>query len=383
MDLTDFVRSLKNKPQIDKFDEATTKQTIILPILQILGWEIFDSEEVRPEFYVENRRVDYCLRLNNQNEFFIEVKRTGEDLENHQEQLLEYAFRQGVELASLTNGVTWHFYLPMKKGDWTARRFYTIDILEQEPSEVANQFQKILSREQIRTRDSIRYAEGIYKGRLKKETILHALPKAWNKIISEPDELLVELLSEVTEKICGFKPRENVVIQFIERNNQRFLVNEPLTISKPKELPKKKRPKPISQVDKIKDIGNLLEISELLSMKSKIVNTKPIRLKINEEEFEVKNWADVDLKFVTWLITHGILSRSSLPIYASKKKYYINSTDQHSSPELDGSWKKVNDEFWVDVKYNVPCHIRNIDQALAQLRAKDKVKVSLIISNIQ
>lgn len=377
MDLIEFVKTLKNKPQIHSFDEAATKQTIILPILQILGWEIFDPEEVYPEFYVENRRVDYCLRLSDQNEFFIEVKRTGEDLENHQEQLLEYAFRQGVELASLTNGVTWHFYLPMKKGNWTARRFYTIDILEQEPSEVASQFQKILSKEQIRTRNSVRYAEEIYKGRLKKDAILHALPKAWNKIITEPDELLVELLSEVTEKICGFKPRENIVLQFIERNNQRFLVNEP---PKPKELVKKKRVNPSSRVE---PSGNFLDISGLLDMKSRIVKSKPIRLKINEEEFEVKSWADVDIKFVTWLINHDILSRSNLPIYSSKKKYYINFTDQHSSSELDGSWKKVNGEFWVDVKYSVPYHIRNIDHALEQLHAKDRVKVSLMISNMQ
>lgn len=207
MNLIDFFSTLKNKTQIHGFDEAVTKQTIILPILQLLGWTIFDSEEVCPEFFVENRRVDYCLRLNNQNEFFIEVKRTGEDLEKHQEQLLEYAFRQGIELAALTNGITWHFYLPMKKGDWTARKFYTIDILEQEPSEVEKQFHKILSKDQIKSRDAIKYAEEIYTSRQKKDATLHALPKAWNKIISEPDELLLELLSEVAEKICGFKPK--------------------------------------------------------------------------------------------------------------------------------------------------------------------------------
>ncbi len=268
----------------------------------------------------------------------------------------------------------------MKKGDWTARRFYTIDILEQEPSEVANQFQKILSKEQIKARKSVKYAEEIYKGRLKKDAILHALPKAWNKIITEPDELLVELLSEVTEKICGFKPQENIVTQFIKKNNERFLLNEPLVIPKLKRPVKNKRAEPIPRIG---HIDNFMDISELLDMKSKIVKSKPIRLKINEEESEVKNWADVDVKFVTWLIKHGILNRSNLPIYSSNKKYYINFTDQHSSSGLDGSWKKVEDEFWVDVKYNVPSHIRNIDQALEQLGAKDRVKVSLIINNAQ
>ena len=266
----------------------------------------------------------------------------------------------------------------MKKGDWTARRFYTIDILEQDPSEIANQFQMILSKEQIKTGNSVKYAEEIYKSRLKKEAVLNALPKAWNKIITDPDELLVELLSEVTEKICGFKPTENIVRQFIKRNNQRLLLNGPSVIPEPKEIVKKKRLKP-----RVERSGEYLDISQLLDMKSKIINSKPIRLKINEEEFEVGNWVDVDLKFVTWLINHGILSRSNLPIYASKKKYFINFTDEHSSPELDGGWKKVKDEFWVDVKYNVPSHIRNIHQALEQLHAKDRVKVSLMITNIQ
>jgi len=64
MDLIEFLENLRSKPQIHSFDEAVTKQTIILPILQILGWDIFDPEEICPEFSVENRRVDYCLRLN-------------------------------------------------------------------------------------------------------------------------------------------------------------------------------------------------------------------------------------------------------------------------------------------------------------------------------
>jgi len=51
--------------------------------------------------------------LRNENKIFLEVKRAGEDLNNekHEDQLLEYSFRQGVELAVLTNGMTWWLYL--------------------------------------------------------------------------------------------------------------------------------------------------------------------------------------------------------------------------------------------------------------------------------
>ena len=118
-------------------------------------------------------------------------------------------------------------------------------------------------------------------------------------------------------------------------------------------------------------------------MKSRIVKSKPIRLKINKEEFDVKNWADVDYKFVNWLIKRGLLDKADLPIHASNKKYFINFTDKHSSPDLDGSWKKVSDGFWIDVKYNVPSHIRNIYQTLEQLHLMDRVKVSLVINSIK
>lgn len=383
MNLIEILKNLKGKTQIHNFDEAVTKQTIILPILQLLGWSIFDSDEVCPEFFVENRRVDYCLRINYQNEFFIEVKRTGEDLERHQEQLLEYAFRQGVELASLTNGITWHFYLPMKKGDWTARKFYTIDILEQETHEIENQFLKILSKEEIKNGAAIQYAEAIYASRLKKDATLNALPKAWNKIISEPDELLLELLSEVTEKICGFKPKSDIVRKFISSNQSRFITPDPTTIkSKSTIVPLKKenflpqRQYPTSQSIN----GRFLELPELIALRSRIVSVKPMRMRINQDEFEVKNWAQADEVFVTWLISNGILKRTDLPIYSGKNKYYINSTDQHSRPDLDGSWKQIDDNFWVDVKYNVPRHLTNMDQAIEQLNAKSMVKVSIMIT---
>lgn len=115
-------------------------------------------------------------------------------------------------------------------------------------------------------------------------------------------------------------------------------------------------------------------------MKSRIVNVKPIRIRINRDEYEVKNWAQADELFVNWLITNGILKRRDLPIFSGKKKYYINFTDQHSTPELDGCWKRINDEFWVDVKYNAPRHIGNMVQALKQLNANSRVDVSILLN---
>ena len=54
----------------------------------------------------------------------IEVKRAGTDLSEHQEQLLRYAFDEGVPLAAL-NGLVWWLYLPMAGGSWEQRRART------------------------------------------------------------------------------------------------------------------------------------------------------------------------------------------------------------------------------------------------------------------
>ncbi|MCB1025327.1 MAG: restriction endonuclease subunit R, partial [Acidobacteria bacterium] len=111
--------------------EAQTSQGIVLPILHNLGWNIFDTSEVVPEYSVGGKRVDFALQIDTADKVFLEIKKTSEDLEKHQEQLVYYSFQQGVRLAILTNGVTWWFYLPLEEGSWEHRKFFTIDLMEQ------------------------------------------------------------------------------------------------------------------------------------------------------------------------------------------------------------------------------------------------------------
>jgi hypothetical protein len=223
--LSKFIVKLKSNSKVTTFDEARTKQAIILPLLQFLDWDTADIDEVTPEYSVENKRVDYSLRLNNTNEFFIEVKKTGEELEKYQEQLLDYSFRQGVELATLTNGITWWFYLPTKKGNWRDRKFYTIDILQQDLDDVVSKFIDLLSKHSVQTGKAVKHAESIYEGRKKKKVVEETLPEAWNKIISEPDAMLVDLIADVTERLCGFKPDRNDVKQFLAFHEAHFLIS--------------------------------------------------------------------------------------------------------------------------------------------------------------
>ncbi len=60
--LISFIESLKADRRLVSFDEAATKQAIIVKLLSLLGWDIFNIDEVTPEYSVGGRRVDYSFK---------------------------------------------------------------------------------------------------------------------------------------------------------------------------------------------------------------------------------------------------------------------------------------------------------------------------------
>jgi hypothetical protein len=94
--LIELIREIRAKKRIPALDEASTKQGVILPLLDELGWNPRNVEEIRAEYTVGTKKVDYSLRFENHNKAFIEVKKIGTDLEKHQEQLLSQSFQEGV-----------------------------------------------------------------------------------------------------------------------------------------------------------------------------------------------------------------------------------------------------------------------------------------------
>ena len=100
--------------------EQATREMAVNPVIDALGWDTFNPEEVDREYSVVGGRVDYCLRRPDRPLVLIEVKRAGTDLDDHEEQLLRYAFAEGVPLAALSNGLVWWLYLPRAEGNLEA-----------------------------------------------------------------------------------------------------------------------------------------------------------------------------------------------------------------------------------------------------------------------
>ena len=97
--------------------EETTKQALILPLLDILGFSPFDPTRVKAEYGADfpgakaNERVDYALFCHDVPVMFIEAKAYSEKLHNHAPQLARYFnATPEVAVAAITNGHEWRFF---------------------------------------------------------------------------------------------------------------------------------------------------------------------------------------------------------------------------------------------------------------------------------
>lgn len=222
------------------FNEASTKATAIEPILDELGWDVADPDEVQREYSVGGGLVDYALCYNDTLKVFVEAKKGGEPLVNHQAQLLNYSFRKGVKTAALTNGKTWWFYLPLQEGSWEQRKIETVELDEQDKTEITQKLIDLLSKKNVISGKAEQNAKDLHE----KHQISKTFPKAWNQLVSEPDSFIVDLLEEKTRELCGHKPDRVEVEQFLSVNLRQIKImlsagmSPPDSPPEPDDLPK-------------------------------------------------------------------------------------------------------------------------------------------------
>lgn len=214
------------------FGETQAKKSIIEPIFDKLDWDTSDPKEVVLEYPTPSgSRVDYAFCRNGEPIVLIEAKKPNEPFDNHAEQqILKYAFDKGVSLAILINGIDWWFYLALEKGDWETRKFYSIDLGTQEIDSVCDRFIEFLSKDNVISNRAVENAKKMRKSRERLLRTKQTLPEAWNDIITEPNEILVELLIEETERRCGFKPDVSQIKDFLGKVTK---PPEPITLTKP------------------------------------------------------------------------------------------------------------------------------------------------------
>lgn len=129
--------------------EETTKQALILPFLDILGFASYDPTKVRAEYSADfpgvkvGERVDYALFCDGKPVMFIEAKSFKEKLDNHCPQLSRYFnATPEVSISAITNGKEWRFFTDLNnKNIMDADPFLTIDVTKINESDITQLYQ--------------------------------------------------------------------------------------------------------------------------------------------------------------------------------------------------------------------------------------------------
>ena len=337
MAITNHIEKVREGLREGKFtSEAAVSQGILLPALHELGWPVFDTSIVIPEFSVEGRRVDYALcHPENRPSVFIEVKKVGLS-EGADRQLFEYAFHLGVPMAILTDGQEWSFYLPGEQGRYDERRVYKLDLLERDIPEAKNRLERYLSYSNVCSGAALKAARSDYQNVARVRIIETNFPKAWEALLKDQDSLLLDLLAEKVEDLCGYKPDLDVCSQFLERQRQN---REPLEKYKQERTPPKR-----------KIITSTLGTDSIRTRKADNFN-----FLFKGKEFSARSAREVMTKLFQLLSQEdsGFLDRFASRKHGKKRRYLARDkldlypgradlAEQHSVEVVSGWWLGTN-----------------------------------------
>jgi predicted type IV restriction endonuclease len=117
--------------------EEATKNAMIMPLIQILGYNVFDPLEVTPELVADvgtkkGEKVDYAILKDGKPIILFECKKAGGDLNiNHAGQLFRYFHVTAARFGVLTNGLVYRFFTDLEQPNkMDEKPFFEFNILD-------------------------------------------------------------------------------------------------------------------------------------------------------------------------------------------------------------------------------------------------------------
>ena len=102
--------------------EEATKMSLIVPVFQMLGYDVFNPLEFCPEFTADigikkGEKVDYAILEDGKPNILIECKSCSEQLDKHSSQLFRYFGTTPAKFGILTNGIIYRFYTDLEEAN--------------------------------------------------------------------------------------------------------------------------------------------------------------------------------------------------------------------------------------------------------------------------
>ena len=324
----------------EALNEKQVEYTVVMPILKALGWDPENMDEMCPEYAVESRRVDWAFLNDGQPCLFLEEKAPDQNLSSHQEQLLDYAFKQGIRLSVLTNGREWWFYLPLEEGPWAERKFLTIDLVNQKTDEVGLCLTQFLQKEFVYSVLAHKNAKERYDESRERQRIERELPGAMRHLFSEPSLQIVEFFQNQTQGVIGALAPENLVREALK------------TVFADRGRAIEAEGKPAHH--RVVAVAQGRRRTGVPTSYARLVG-----LAINGEPLGVSKWNDVLVQTANWLIEKGY----DLPV--DQKPGSKMPLISRASRALTSQAKRLSNGLYIETKYSAP---RMVERARWLLR---------------
>ena len=142
MEFIEKINQLKERcsTMIDNLQtEEATKNALIMPFINALGYDVFNPMEVVPEYIADvgikkGEKVDYAILKENKPIILIECKKVDNkalDIKKHATQLIRYFSVTDAKFIILTNGVVYKFFSDIEtSGKLDNEPFFTFNLLD-------------------------------------------------------------------------------------------------------------------------------------------------------------------------------------------------------------------------------------------------------------
>lgn len=125
MDFTESIKQFSERVSMLKdtvSTEEATKMSLVVPLFQILGYDVFNPSEFCPEYVADvgikkGEKVDYAILDNGQPTILIECKSCSEQLDKHSSQLFRYFGASPAKFGILTNGIIYRFFTDLEESN--------------------------------------------------------------------------------------------------------------------------------------------------------------------------------------------------------------------------------------------------------------------------
>ena len=167
MDFIDRLKALSasaNARAAHAHTEEATKTALVLPFLQVLGYDVFDPRKVMPEYVADvgtkrGEKVDYAVLRDGEPIIIIECKAVGVPLDTRKiTQLFRYFANTAARFGILTDGMVYQFYSDLEElNKMDTKLFLEFDLSEITTEDAQNL--KRFAKDSFSLEDSLRAAE--------------------------------------------------------------------------------------------------------------------------------------------------------------------------------------------------------------------------------